>query len=51
MARGRNRNQNSKNCVDEYVFLPKQAKKKRLLHLHLHHAQAPEEEYLKRGKA
>jgi hypothetical protein len=33
------------------VFLPKQAKKKRLLFLHLHHAQVPEEEYLKRRKA
>jgi hypothetical protein len=33
------------------VFLPKQAKKMRLLLLYLHHAQVPEEEYLKRRKA
>jgi hypothetical protein len=33
------------------VFLSKQAKKRRLLLLHLHHAQVPEEEYMKRRKA
>jgi hypothetical protein len=33
------------------VFLPKQAMKKRLLFLHLHHAQVPEKKYLKRRKA
>ena len=33
------------------VFLPKQAKKKRLLLLYLHHAQVPQEGYLKRRKA
>jgi hypothetical protein len=36
--------------VKMIVFLPKQAKKKRLLLLHLHHAQVPEEEYLKQKR-
>jgi hypothetical protein len=33
------------------VFLLKQAKKKRLLLLYLHHSQVPEGEYLKKRKA
>jgi hypothetical protein len=51
MPRHRNRNQNSKKGENERVGLSKQAKKKRLFLLHLHHAQVPEEEYLKRRKA